>query len=197
MQGVWIRSLGWELRSHMLSSRGKKIQWENHIFLFWPSKDKLVSLWSNTRGVVGLHVSIIFYIKYISLNVRIILSMWVPSWGKRELGPLRAEQSPISHAFLVSVQDSRAKALRVLTWPLKTPPLPFLALQLGAELRKSASVYQTSLPYPLTPPLFPLTVGREQIFVGGSRPGPALGNLCSSVRQELEQEPRNLTPQSI
>ena len=103
--------------------QGKKNPVGKPHFFFWLSKDKLVSLWSNTRGVVGLHVSIIFYIKYISLNLRIILSMWVLTWGKQELGSLRADQNPTSHAFLMSAQDLRAKALKALKWPLKNPPI--------------------------------------------------------------------------
>ena len=80
----------------------------------------------------------------------------------------------------------------------KIPHLSLLAPWLRAEVCKPAFVYQTSLPYSLTPPLFLVTAGRERVFAGGGpRPGPALSDLCSSVRQRSAQEPQNFTPQSI
>lgn len=94
-------------------------------FFFWPSKDKLVFLWSNTRCGAGLHLSTILYKKYISLNSRIILSSGSSHReALAEAETLRAEQSPISLASLTSVRDARAEALKGLKRPFKNPPAP-------------------------------------------------------------------------
>lgn len=131
-------------------------------FFFWPSKDKLVFLWSNTRCGAGLRLSTILYKKYISLNSRIILSSG--SSHREALAgaeTLRAEQSPISLASLTSVRDSRAEALKGLKWPFKNPPAP-LSWPRNLSLNfffKSASVHEMSLLYSVAPPLFPVTSG--------------------------------------
>lgn len=116
--------------------------------------------------------------------------MWVPSWGKRELGPLRAEQSPISHAFLVSSAGLAADSTESTYMAIENSPSPFLALNLEAELYKSASIIRRLLPYPLTPSCFHTDCRKEQT---GGWARPCTGQSVQLCQTGVRTGARNLT----